>query len=135
MTSIEKSIEEMLADEGFAIHTVQGRSMYPLLKSETDRVLLVAPDKLSVGDVALYKRGEKYVLHRIVRIDGRRFIVRGDNCGFADACLEEKDIIAKLKGYFRGEDLIEDISVKRQYPFAIIWLRDLLKKIYHKVFK
>ena len=127
-----KSIEEALSEDGFAMHNVVGCSMLPLLNSKTDRVLLISPRALRVGDIALYKRGSDYVLHRIIEIkkQGEKlYKMRGDNCGFADALLKESEIIAVLNGFWRGDKYIEDLRLQRTHPLFILKVRDCLKKI------
>jgi hypothetical protein len=50
--------------------------------------------------VALYRRGDAYVLHRVLQpIDGG-YIIRGDNC-YADEKVPEDAVIGVLTEFFR----------------------------------
>ncbi|MGX9728775.1 MAG: S24/S26 family peptidase [Candidatus Electronema sp. VV] len=58
--------------------TVSGSSMIPFLRNE-DVVELEPARKLRLGDMVLARtETERYVLHRIVRMDGAAFFIRGD---------------------------------------------------------
>ena len=68
-----------LLDEGReVVMTPKGRSMLPFIRGEVDRIKLRQPDKLSVGDIVLAYFGNRYVLHRIVAINGDEFTLMGD---------------------------------------------------------
>ena len=80
-----RSLEEVLLTEGILIWRIKGVSMRPFLKSEKDQVVirrtdLVRPDgRFLRGDVLLYKRGNDYVLHRVIRAFPDRLKIAGDN--------------------------------------------------------
>ena len=58
---------------------ISGFSMYPLVTNWRDSVLLTKADVIKKGDVPLIKRDDgSYVLHRVVRIDGKILGLRGD---------------------------------------------------------
>ena len=99
---IQGNIEEMLEKEGLFIATTVGMSMYPLFKNRRDNVVIKpVTGKLKKYDVPLYKRGDKYILHRIIDIkDG--YIIRGDNC-YADENVPEKEVIGVLTEFFRRD--------------------------------
>ena len=68
-----------LLDEGReVVITPKGRSMLPFIRGDVDRIKLRQPDKLSVGDIVLAYFGNRYVLHRIVAINGDEFTLMGD---------------------------------------------------------
>lgn len=57
-----------------------GESMLPLIKGGEDKVVIVPFDgKLSKHDVVLFQQGDKYVLHRVVKIDDHLVYTKGDN--------------------------------------------------------
>ena len=80
-----RKIEDVLASEGFYMGPPAGVSMWPMLRNRHD-VMLVVPAKgeLRRYDVALYRRGGKYVLHRVVghfdRGSEKGYVICGDNC-------------------------------------------------------
>lgn len=68
-----------LLDEGReVVMTPKGRSMLPFIRGEVDRIKLRQPDILSVGDIVLAYFGNRYVLHRIIAINGDEFTLMGD---------------------------------------------------------
>ena len=74
-------IEEALKTQGKCVFPVKGTSMLPLLHKERDTVVIVPVNgRLKKYDVALYKAGENYVLHRVIRVKKDYYVIRGDNC-------------------------------------------------------
>ena len=100
---INGNIEEMLNLEGVYIATTVGYSMFPLLRNRKDNAVIVPkPAKLNKYDVPLYKRGDKYILHRIIDIKDNKYIIRGDNCEFIETDITDENIIGVLDGVFRS---------------------------------
>ena len=80
-----RKIEDVLASEGFYMGPPVGVSMWPMLRNRHDVMMVVpAEGELHRYDVALYRRGEKYVLHRVVGHYGKGpkkgYVICGDNC-------------------------------------------------------
>ena len=51
-----------------------------MLRQDRDLVTIRTPDtRLQKYDVALYKRGRDYVLHRVIGVEADRYRIRGDN--------------------------------------------------------
>ena len=74
------SFEEILTRDGVFVYKTRGRSMEPLLREGRDLVTIRRADApLRKYDVALYRRGEQYVLHRVIRVLPGRYLIRGDN--------------------------------------------------------
>ena len=72
--------EEFLAREGYLVYRTRGISMEPMLKQDRDLVVIRVPSsRLRKYDVALYRRGGAYVLHRVVRVRENDYLIRGDN--------------------------------------------------------
>ena len=71
-------VERML-DEGREVLMVpKGRSMLPFIRGEVDKVLLSKPKELKVGDIALAWVDDRYVMHRVIAIDGQQVTLMGD---------------------------------------------------------
>ena len=79
--SKKMTIEQVLLETGKYVGPTVGVSMLPMLKNRRDSIVVVKKtERLNPLDVALYKRGNDYVLHRVLQpIDGG-YIIRGDNC-------------------------------------------------------
>ena len=61
-----------------AILTPTGNSMLPFIRSGRDRVILRRQDSYAVGDIVLAHFGGRYILHRIVALDGDAVTLMGD---------------------------------------------------------
>lgn len=96
----QESIEEVLQTHGVFIGPTMGVSMLPMLKSGRDTIVVKPKtDRLKPMDVALYKRGEKYVLHRVLIVTDTGYVIRGDNC-YTDEIIPEDDVIGVLTEFF-----------------------------------
>ena len=103
METHKYKIEEVLAERGVYIGPTVGVSMLPMLKNRRDTIVVKPKtERLKRLDVALYKRGELYVLHRVLQpIDGG-YIIRGDNC-YADENVPEEAVFGVLTEFFRKD--------------------------------
>ena len=102
MEEIKKlKIEEVLSEKGVYVGPTVGVSMLPLLKTRRDTIV-VRPktERLKPLDVALYKRGNDYVLHRVLQPIEGGYLIRGDNC-YSDEHIREDDVIGVLTEFFR----------------------------------
>ncbi|MBQ8374166.1 MAG: S24/S26 family peptidase [Clostridia bacterium] len=95
------TIEEVLATEGKYVGPTVGVSMLPMLKNRRDTIV-VRPktERLKPLDVALYRRGEAYVLHRVLSVTETGYIIRGDNC-YSDEVVPEEAVFGVLTEFFR----------------------------------
>ena len=102
MEQIEKqTIEEVLLSHGKYVGPTVGVSMLPMLKNRRDTIVVLAKtERLKRLDVALYRRGEDYVLHRVLQPIEGGYIIRGDNC-YSDEKVPENAVIGVLSEFFR----------------------------------
>ena len=121
-------IETILEKEGVFVSTTSGVSMYPMLRDRRDTIIVTKPDgRLKKYDVALYKRGESYVLHRVIKVLPDSYIIRGDNCLAKEYGITDGDVIGKLKSFYRKEKEINMMSISyRLYSRLIIVLHPLV---------
>lgn len=61
-----------------AIILPTGNSMLPFIRNGEDRVMLQKKDTLEVGDIVLACRNGRYLLHRIVALEGEAVTLMGD---------------------------------------------------------
>ena len=75
---IEEAIR--LVGEGVSVtFPVKGRSMLPFIIGCRESVILSKPELLKRGDVVLaWVEGDRYVVHRIIRIDADSITLMGD---------------------------------------------------------
>ena len=101
MSNAKYTIEEILAEKGAYIGPTVGVSMLPMLKTRRDTIV-VRPktERLKRLDVALYRRGDDYVLHRVLEPIKDAYVIRGDNC-YANEIVPETAVIGVLTEFFR----------------------------------
>lgn len=140
------SAEQVLKDKGFFVTTTSGVSMLPLFSDRRDRVVIKpAADRLKKYDVPLYRRGESLVLHRVIKVREKDYIIRGDNC-IEREIVKDEQIVGVLCEFYRKDKhyTANDFSYRlysRLWVFAspvIIAfkkIRMLLSRIYHKIVK
>ncbi len=81
-----------LAEHGSLVYVCEGDSMLPLLREKRD-LLIIKPvqRRLRRFEIPLYRRDSgQYVLHRVLRVRKKDYILCGDNrlrmeCGITDA--------------------------------------------------
>ena len=96
------SFEEILARDGVLVYKTRGTSMRPLLREGQDLVTIRTPEeRLKALDIALYKRGEAFVLHRVIRVMDDHYLIRGDNTYTLETVPCEA-VIGVLTGFKRG---------------------------------
>ncbi len=86
-----------LVNEGMRVtFPVKGYSMLPFIIGSRESVDLVKPEKIQKGDVVLaWVENCRYVIHRIIRIDGEQVTLMGDgNIAGVEHCLL-KNVAAK----------------------------------------
>ena len=127
---------------------VRGYSMLPFIVGDVDSVELVKPGLIEVGDVVLaWINGSRYVIHRVIKIDGDNLQLMGDgNLGGDERC-KVSDVVAKAEyvvhpdgkrkylyspGMVRASRLWWMIKPLRRWILAI-YRRTVLKyKLIHK---
>ncbi|MBR5056369.1 MAG: glycosyltransferase [Bacteroidales bacterium] len=84
-------ISRILAEGQEVILMTKGSSMLPFLRSEKDSVALRKRDEVAVGDIVLaHLGGGRYVLHRIIAIDGDNVTLMGDgNVKGTESCTKD----------------------------------------------
>ena len=83
-------VTSLLAEGQEVVLLTKGGSMMPFLRSERDSVALRKLDKVEVGDIVLaHLGGGRYVLHRIIALDGDNVTLMGDgNIKGTESCLK-----------------------------------------------
>ena len=128
-------VQEALESDGVCASYTSGMSMHPLFKTHRDVIIVkkaVLP--LKKYDVALYKLGEKFVLHRVIGFDKKSgaYIIRGDNT-FVKEYVAPERIIATLAAFRRKSKYktVQNFSYKlySRVWCAIYPLRFVFRKI------
>lgn len=112
------SFERMLSEKGYIIYTNIGYSMLPLLRQRRD-IIEIRPcneERCRKYDVVLYKRGEMYVLHRILKVLPKRYIIAGDHNTFVERDVTDAQIIGVMNRIIRdGREIKMDNVCYRLY--------------------
>lgn len=94
-------LEEILEQKGWLVYKTRGISMLPMLHENQDLVMIKPlKGRLKKYDVALYKRGEAYVLHRVIGVRRDGYNIRGDNT-YAVEKVPEEAVIGVLTSFIR----------------------------------
>ena len=110
------TFEQLLAQDGRLVYKTKGTSMEPMLRQNRDLVIIEVPaSRLKKYDVALYRRGESYVLHRVVDVKEDCYLIRGDNT-YALENVPDGAVLGVLSGFVRkGKQHSVDEDGYRRY--------------------
>ena len=114
------TFEELLARDGYLVYRTRGVSMEPMLRENRDLVVIRVPAlRLKKYDVALYKRGSVYVLHRVIGVEKDHYRIRGDNT-YAVELVPDGDVIGVLTAFKRkGREI--DAKDRGYVLYARLW--------------
>ena len=122
------SFEEVLRRHGKLVYTVRGASMMPMLREKRDLAVIDplptdkngSPLRCRKYDVVLYKRGDKYVLHRILKVLPEGYIICGDNNYWREYDIGDDSIIGVLTGFVRtGAEM--PVTDPRYRTYVHLW--------------
>lgn len=127
------TFEQILDRDGSLVYKTRGISMLPLLRQDRDLVVIKkkTDEPLKRFDVALYKRDEKYVLHRVIHVKDGRYDIRGDNT-FRIEDVPEEAVLGVLTEINRNGK-----SIKADNPSYMRYVRFWnsiypLRSVYHR---
>ncbi len=127
------SFEEILARDGVLVYKTSGVSMRPMLRQNRDLVTVRTPSsRLKRFDVALYRRGGDYVLHRVIKVRDGSYLIRGDNT-FTLESVRDDAVIGVLTDFVRkGKE--HGVTERGYRAYVKIWnaiypLRFLLARL------
>ena len=146
------TFEDELVRYGRFVYTNQGRSMMPMLRENRDLLIVesIPQNDNSMKmrchkfDVVLYKRGERYIIHRILKVLPDGYIICGDNNWRREYDIDDTKILGKLTAFVR--DGTEISVTDRKYMLyvhlwcdfyhvraAVLWIRSVLSRIKRKI--
>lgn len=128
--------EEYLKKNGTLIYRNVGVSMLPLIKQGRDLFIVQkkSENRCKKYDVVLFKRAdEKYVLHRIIKVNENDYIIRGDNCVNKEYGIKDEDIIGVMTSFIRkGKEYSVDNRLYKIY--SVLWCKlYFLRRIYQRL--
>ena len=105
------TFEELLEKDGYLVYTNVGYSMMPLLRQKKDIIEIKkkSSERCKKYDVVLYKRGELYILHRVLKVLPDRYIMAGDHNVFLDLPVTDDMILGVMTRVIRdGKSITPD---------------------------
>ena len=112
------TFEELLDKDGYLVYTNIGTSMLPLLRERRDIIEIrkKTTPRCKKYDVVLYKRGEKYILHRILRVLPDGYLIAGDHNTFVERDVTDDMILGVMTRVIRnGKTIYPDNPLYRLY--------------------
>lgn len=119
----------------------KGNSMLPFIRGNHDSVLLErVPAELHKGDIVLFKTEGRYILHRILRIDGENITLMGDGNLQGQEHCRHKDVVGKAVRILPPGEKAIDCNAPGERRKARIWLmlrplRRYLLGCYRRIYK
>ena len=117
------SFEQILKEKGSLVYPNAGVSMMPLLRQGKDLMVIRArgSERLKRWDAVLFKRRNgQYVLHRILKVREKDYVICGDNRCNKEYGVPDEWILGILTGVIRKG---KQISVKdwRYRLYVHLW--------------
>lgn len=131
--------ENFLEQNGTMTYSNVGISMQPLLKPGRDlfTVRKKGQERCQKYDVVLYRRPpSSYVLHRVIQVREKDYVILGDNCINKEYGITDAEIIGVMTSYVhKGKERTTSYVPYRMYSW--IWVnfsavRIFLQKVKHK---
>lgn len=99
----------------------KGKSMLPFLKENRNAVIVSIPKRpIKKYDIVLYKQDGVYILHRVIKIGKRAYVICGDNSNVVEK-VEKQNIIGVVT---------EIISFNKKYSTDNLFLKFCVKLWY-----
>ena len=124
-------VSRLLHEGREVVMTPKGNSMRPFIRGQVDNVRLQPIKVLKVGDIVLARYNGRYVLHRIIAIEGDQVTLMGDG--------NLQGVEQVLKSDVTGVvvEIITPEGEKRRPSNGLVWrkllpFRKYLLKIYRK---
>ena len=113
-----------ILDEGMqATIPVKGFSMLPFIRGQRDLVVLEKKEQYVPYDIVLFRHHGRYVLHRILTVDGEKVEIQGDGVARNTERVLLKDICGKAVRILRDGKKEVDPDAPRQLRRARRWRR------------
>ena len=133
------TFEGLLKEKGYLIYTCSGFSMLPLLRQRRD-IIEIRPKpaaRCRKHDVVLYKRGEQYILHRVLKVLPEGYLIAGDHNTFVERDVTDEMILGVMVRVIRDGKSIRPTDWRYRL-YVLLWcapwrLRMLLLKVWRRL--
>lgn len=118
------SFEDVLNQHGTLVYSNVGTSMLPLIRQGRDLMVIQkkGPDRCKKLDVVLYKNpGDgRYILHRILEIREKDYVIAGDNNTFLEYGITDAHILGILTAVIRDGKQVS-VTDPRYLRYVHLW--------------
>ncbi|MBC7327387.1 GNAT family N-acetyltransferase [bacterium] len=122
LRELEPLIEESLKRGQRVRLTAKGSSMFPFIRNGDVVELESFNFQPKFGDILLIRRADgKYVMHRVVKVKGELFYLRGDSLNSLEGPFGKENIIGKVVRCYRGGRGF-DLSRGLPHIVGILWV-------------
>lgn len=118
------TFEDILNRDGRLIYSSVGDSMLPMIRQGRDLLVIEKPSgRLKKYDIPLYKRDNGwYVLHRILKVRDRDYVICGDNRWKPETGITDRHIIGVLTAVIR-DGVEKPLKGWRYGLYVFFWCR------------
>lgn len=122
LKEIFPEIKEKIDNGGTVKLPITGISMRPLLVWDRDTVDIVKCEKAEKGDIIFYLRDNgQFVLHRIVGVDDKGYILCGDNQWILEYGIRDSHIIGVVNSITRKGKTFDMANVPYRI-YSSLWM-------------
>lgn len=103
------TFEDLLEKDGYLVYTNVGISMLPLLRQHHDIIEIHRKDpavRCKRYDVVLYKSGNKYILHRVLKVRANDYVICGDHNVWREYGITDDQILGVMTRVIRNSKTI-----------------------------
>ena len=101
---------------------VKGNSMLPFIIGGRESVELVKPETVAVGDVVLaWINGNRFVIHRIIRIEGNQVQLMGDGNLSAEEYCQISDVKARAEYVITPHGKRRYLYTPQRIRLSLLW--------------
>ena len=106
------TFEELLEKDGYLIYTNVGTSMLPLLRQRRDIIEIRRKNsdtRCKRYEAVLYKRGDRYILHRVLKVRPNDYVICGDHNIWREYGITDDQILGVMTRVIRdGKSITPD---------------------------
>lgn len=106
---------------------VKGTSMNPFYTDSETIVFVETPTTLNKYDVVLAHYQGMVILHRIIKVSGNKYTLRGDST-FRKEVVTKNDIFGKVIKHHNQKDILEN-SINYRFK-VFLWTHNPLRKLF-----
>ena len=117
-------VERMIGEGQRVTISVKGFSMRPMMRSEKDKVTLIAhnDEDIKRGTVMLFRHNGHHIMHRIVKIEGQNITFAGDGNYNKTEQATRNDIVATVTAIIRPSGRTISLDSRRWKIYSTLWL-------------